>query len=69
MLRSVKAGVRYAERQQTVRNTDWNWGSVGPEFSGGNPALFLPNVDEQSEDYEVVDWSDFHGGGVVDIPG
>ncbi|WP_232305562.1 TonB-dependent receptor [Gilvimarinus polysaccharolyticus] len=69
LLRAVKVGVRYAERQQTVRNTDWNWGSVGPEFSGGNPALFLPDVESQASDYEVVDWSDFHGGGVVDISG
>lgn len=69
ILRSVSGGIRFAEREQTVRSTSWNWGSVGPEFSGGNPALWLPSVPQQANDYEYVDWSDFHGGGVLTLPG
>lgn len=68
-LRSVKAGVRYAKREQLVRTTDWNWGSLGPEFSGGNKALWLPDVPSQYDDVDLIDWSEFHGGGVANIPG
>lgn len=67
LLRAVKAGVRFAEREQTVRNTDWNWGSLGPEFSG--MALWLDGDATQDQSYVEVDWSDFHRGGVIDIPG
>ncbi|MBU2985503.1 TonB-dependent receptor [Saccharophagus degradans] len=68
-VRSVKAGVRYAKREQLVRATGWNWGSLGPEFSGGNRAHWLAETPGQQDDWELVDWSDFHGGGVANIPG
>src|SRR5690606_24023581 len=67
LLKSVKAGVRWAEREQTVSLTSYNWGSLAPEFSAGT--LFLDQVPEQVGAYEPVDWSDFHGGGTVTIPG
>jgi iron complex outermembrane recepter protein len=78
LIKAVKAGVRYAERQQIVRNTYWNWGGLGPEFGGR--AQWLPDLDGQpakqddgntyNQDVELVDWSNFHrGGGVVEIPG
>ncbi|MBC3765429.1 TonB-dependent receptor [Neptunicella marina] len=66
---SLQTGVRYAKREQTIRKTDWNWGSLGPEFSGSAPAAWLPTTDLSPSDYELVDWSDFMGGGVADIPG
>jgi len=65
--KSVTAGIRYAEREQIVRVTSWSWGSVGPEWSGR--AGWLEEYPSQSEDWEYVDWSDFHGGDVVNIPG
>ncbi len=68
VITDVMAGVRWAEREQTIRNSGWgNWGSVAPEFSVGT--LYLDQVPEQSDWYEVVDWSDFHRGGVLDIQG
>jgi iron complex outermembrane recepter protein len=62
-----KRGYRFAERDQTVRSTSYGWGSIAPEWSGGN--LYLDHVPEQSDYYSQVDWSDFHGGGVLDIEG
>lgn len=69
--RSVKAGVRYADRNQIVRITPYNWGHIGAEWApgGGEGELWLSETDELKGDYEFVDWSNFHRGGVVDIPG
>ncbi len=66
---SVQAGVRYAEREQTVRSTSWNWGSLAPEFTGAAPAGWLDTIPVDPSNFELVDWSDFHGGGVANIPG
>lgn len=67
---SIQSGVRYAKREQTVRSTGWNWGSLAPEFSGAAPAGWLDTLPESEQDnFELVDWSDFHGGGVVNVPG
>ncbi len=67
---SVKAGVRAAEREQTVRNSAYNWDRLGPLWN--NPEW----LDETSLDpsftgdaYQLLDWSDFYRGGVVDIQG
>lgn len=68
LLRSVKAGIRFAEREQTVRSTNYNWGSVSPEW-GNEPLAWLADVESQQDAYEAVDWSDFMHGGVADIPG
>lgn len=66
-LREVKAGVRWAEREQTVRSTSWGWGSIAPEFSEG--ALFIDHTPNQADWVQENDWSDFHRGGVMTIDG
>ncbi|WP_232522393.1 TonB-dependent receptor [Marinimicrobium alkaliphilum] len=70
-LTSVKAGVRYADRNQVVRQTSYNWGHIGAEWGpgGGAGAMWLNENEELSTEYEWIDWSDFHRGGVVSIPG
>lgn len=35
-VKSISTGIRYAERQQVVRSTSWNWGALAPEWSGRN---------------------------------
>lgn len=70
LIKSAQAGVRFAEREQTVKSTSWGWGSLGPEFTGAATAFWLPTVAAQSNDYEAVDWSDFYrGDGTLTIPG
>ncbi len=64
---SIQAGVRYAKRKQDVLRTGYNWGSLLPEFTGAAPAGWLDTLD--SSNFELVDWSDFQGGGVLDLPG
>lgn len=83
LLRQVKLGFRHAEREQTVRSTGWNWGALAPEWNGQPRSNFavaegeiigagigwLPDVPQQQDGYELVNWSDFMRGGVLDIPG
>lgn len=83
LLQQVKLGYRYAEREQTVRATAWNWGALAPEWNGqpqsnfdlpegefiGSGIGWLPDVPQQQNGYEAVDWSDFMRGGVLDVPG
>lgn len=83
LLRQVKMGYRYAEREQTVRATAWNWGALAPEWNGQSRTNFnlpdggivgtgigwLPGVPQQQDGYEAVDWGDFMRGGVLQVPG
>lgn len=67
LIKSVKAGIRWAERDQTVRSTSYGWGSLAPEWNAGQ--LYLDHVPEQSGWYSAVDWSDFHRGDALHIEG
>lgn len=66
-IREVKAGVRWAERDQTVRSTSWGWGAIAPEYSEG--ALFVDHTPAQADWVEVNNWDHFHRGGVMTIDG
>src|SRR5690606_28006999 len=67
LLRSVSAGVRYANREQTVRYSVYNWGGLGPRWQNDIYWADLDIVADQA--YESVNWNDFHRGGVIDISG
>ncbi|WP_075187811.1 TonB-dependent receptor [Teredinibacter haidensis] len=73
ILKSVKAGVRYSDREQIVRRSGYNWKSVGPEWASSTPAGWLLDEEgryaDQYQYAEYVDWSDFHGGDALNIPG
>ncbi|MGO4893395.1 TonB-dependent receptor [Flavobacterium sp. W21_SRS_FM6] len=64
---SIQAGVRYAKRDQTVRRTSYNWNGLAPNYSSGTG--WLTSIDGYQNDFELVDWSDFHGGDVLTIQG
>lgn len=66
-IKSIKGGYRFAERDQTLRSTGFVWGSIAPEFNNGT--LYLDHVPEQSDYYELVDWSDFRRGESLNIEG
>lgn len=68
---SVKAGVRAAEREQTVRNSAFNWDRLGPLWDGDGSWLDQNPLDPSftGKAYQELDWSDFYRGGVVDIQG
>jgi TonB-dependent receptor len=87
----VSGGVRYANRLQNVRFTDYGtkWGALSPLWGEPPGYADAPYVDPQnpkqplSDDliaqlgklqdmkggWECVDWSDFHRGDVLEMPG
>lgn len=70
----VQFGVRYAKREQRVKYSKYNWGSLGALWAG---TTFLDDavIGEIAESagiesvYETVDWSDFYRGDVLTIAG
>lgn len=64
---SISGGLRLAEREQTVRSSIYNWGSLGPRWQSDIYWADLEKVSNQQ--YTEVDWSDFHRGSVLTIPG
>ena len=78
LLKSIKAGVRFADREQTVRDSGYQWGGVQPEWNqpqgwiGNQTAGTTPEQQAKSlyGQEELVDWSNFfRGDGSVTIPG
>ncbi|QKX17225.1 TonB-dependent receptor [Microbulbifer sp. YPW1] len=66
LLRAAKFGARLAQRDQTVRITSYNWGPIGAEW---NTPYYLNDPEVADQPYEYVNFSDFHRGGVVSVPG
>lgn len=74
---SVKAGVRYAKREQTVRFSAFNWRALSPIFFNAedNPEQFnaawldLPEHASLASDVDNVYWNNHHRGGTINIPG
>lgn len=69
--RSVEAGIRFAERDQTTRWSTFNWGNLSEAWNGGfatfdglrNGAAF------DSPAFDVFSFDDFHGGNAGGIGG
>ncbi|WP_246068614.1 TonB-dependent receptor [Microbulbifer harenosus] len=66
LLRAARFGARLAERDQTVRLTSYNWGTIGAEW---NTPYYLTDPEVAGQPYEYVSFSDFHRGGVLSVPG
>jgi TonB-dependent receptor len=66
-IKVVRAGVRYADREQTVRNSVYNWGALGPRWT--EDILWADDSRVTGQEIGLVDWSDFHRGGVITIEG
>lgn len=58
----IKFGARFADRDQVNRAAGLNWAAVAPPWAGGG---YLPFSDLQQSTFEVVDFSNFFRGGVV----
>ncbi|WP_440906586.1 TonB-dependent receptor (plasmid) [Catenovulum sp. SX2] len=68
---SVKFGVRYRKRDQTIRMTQYDWGALQPIWQDGGGWLDSDLIKNSglSGIYEAKDWSDFYRGGVLSIEG
>lgn len=69
----VKAGVRMAEREQTVRSSEYNWGRLAPiwESQASDVGWLDSELIEGTAlaDTTVLDWGNFYRGDVVNIEG
>jgi iron complex outermembrane recepter protein len=59
--KAVRFGVRYSEREQLNKEIGGNWGGIAPAWAGGYGVFSEMN----SPAYEIVDFSNFFRGGVV----
>lgn len=59
--KAVRFGARYAEREQTNKEIALNWGGIAPAWSGGAGVFSQFQTPAQ----EIVDFSNFFRGGVV----
>lgn len=66
----VMLGARYAERDQTIRYSEYNWGGLAPIWQD-TAWLDSDMVVEAglADNYQIVDWGDFYRGGVATIQG
>jgi iron complex outermembrane receptor protein len=66
----IKAGVRSAEREQTVRFSAYNWNRLAPIWDGQGSWLDSDLVQDANLGiYDTVDWGRFYRGGVASIEG
>lgn len=60
---AIQFGTRISDREQTNRRAGLNWGSLSPAWAGEFGSTHV-QVSESQVGGEVVDYSDFFGGGV-----
>jgi len=58
-LKQLKFGARYADRQQNIKYTTYNWGSLSEVWSGSGPAIFMDQVGVPQGATELFTWNDF----------
>jgi TonB-dependent receptor len=74
ILESVEVGARYANREQTTRQTNYKWGNLSNTWSNqeiDGETVPLPPVymDVANIPYEAVEFDNFARGGVLGIEG
>lgn len=61
-LKQIKFGARYADRQQDIKYTTYNWGSLSEVWSGVAPALFMNQVGAPQGAVALDTWDNFFRG-------
>ena len=61
-LKQLKFGARYSDREQDIRYTTYNWGSLSEVWSGSGPAIFLDQVGVPQGATQLFDWNNFFRG-------
>src|SRR5882757_6726372 len=59
-LQAIKAGARYADREQTVKYTPYNWGYVSEVWDGTGNAVYLDQAGQNQN--QLVSFNDFFRG-------
>ncbi|MEI6893036.1 MAG: TonB-dependent receptor [Colwellia sp.] len=63
-VKSVQFGVRYSDREQTTKQSDYNWGVLSEAWAGGNNWYADTDVP-----YDEVSFNHFARGGVLNTEG
>lgn len=61
IMRSIKFGVRHSDREQTTKQSDYNWGVLSEAWAGGNKWY----SDAEGVPYETIDFSNHARGGLT----
>lgn len=64
IIKSVAVGVRYSDREQTTRQSTYNWGVLSEAWAGGN--IWFSDTDVP---HDVVSFDNFAGGGILSVEG
>lgn len=64
VMKSVQFGVRYSDREQTTRQSDYNWGVLSEAWAGGN--IWYSDTDVP---YDSVSFDNFARGGILSMEG
>jgi TonB-dependent receptor len=67
-LKQVKFGARYSDRQQNIKYTTYNWGSLSEVWSGSGPAIFMDQVGVPQGATQLFTWDNFFRGKSVAPP-
>ena len=65
-LKQFKFGARYADREQDIKYTTYNWGSLSEVWSGS--AVFLDQVGVPQSAVQTYDWNNFFRGSTTAPP-
>ena len=65
---SIQVGARIAKREQLNQQAGLNWAAVAPPWDGETGQAYLPFSEVSGFSGELVDYSDFFRGGVVQGP-
>ncbi len=68
-INSVKAGYRYAKRDQTARFSTYNWGVLSEQWGNGGPIWLDNPVARQAPGFEPYTFPNFFGGAVASPAG
>lgn len=63
-IKSIQFGVRHSDREQTTRQSAWNWQVLSEGWAGGN--IWYSDTDVP---YDEVSFDDFARGGVLNVEG
>jgi TonB-dependent receptor len=68
---SMRVGVRYADRDQTTRQSDYNWGNISEAWAGGVAGgnAWLDMDENANIPYDTVTLDNFGRGGVLTVDG
>lgn len=66
---SVSAGVRYAKREQTSRESTYNWGNLSVPWSGDTSTMYWFDDERTDLPTESISFENFGRGGILDIEG